>query len=103
VQELFVPPPGAVPISFDRRFAASIWQQFAVLMRRWLTAYWRNPSYNAGRLFYAIVLACLLGTIYLGKGQKRDNLSDITNIAGALFICITFLGALRCVGAGLRG
>lgn len=92
VEELSVPLPGSRPPKFDRAFAASSWQQFATLMWRWGTTYWRNPEYNASRLVYCVVLACLLGTIYLFKGQVKRSLSDISNIAGALFICATFLG-----------
>jgi hypothetical protein len=44
------------------------------------------------------VLAVLLGTIYLWMGMRRSNLNDITNIMGALFICITFLGTSNASG-----
>jgi hypothetical protein len=40
----------------------------------------------------------LLGTIYLWMGQKRSTYNDITNIMGALFICITFLGTSNASG-----
>jgi hypothetical protein len=55
-------------------------------------------------MVYAVVLAALLGTIYLWKGTAKRTLNDITNIAGALFICSTFLGAavLRRVSAAVR-
>jgi hypothetical protein len=31
----------------------------------------RNPSYNASRIVYCVVLSVLLGTVYLWKGQSR--------------------------------
>jgi hypothetical protein len=31
----------------------------------------RNPSYNASRIVYCVVLSVLLGTVYLWKGQAR--------------------------------
>jgi hypothetical protein len=40
----------------------------------------------------------LLGTIYLWMGQRRSSMTDITNIMGALFICITFLGTSNASG-----
>ncbi|KAF6262509.1 ATP-binding cassette transporter [Scenedesmus sp. NREL 46B-D3] len=98
VQQLSQPPPGSKPLHFDRPYAASTWQQFSVLMRRWLTSYWRNPGYNATRLVFCVVLAVLLGTIYLWMGMRRSSLNDITNIMGALFICITFLGTSNASG-----
>ena len=35
------------------------------------TACRRNPSYNASRIVYCVVLSVLLGTVYLWKGQAR--------------------------------
>uniref|UniRef100_A0A383WGZ5 ABC transporter domain-containing protein n=1 Tax=Tetradesmus obliquus TaxID=3088 RepID=A0A383WGZ5_TETOB len=98
VEQLSQPPPGSAPLHFDRPYAASTWQQFSVLMRRWLTSYWRNPGYNATRIVFCVVLAVLLGTIYLWMGQRRASMSDVTNIMGALFICITFLGTSNASG-----
>lgn len=40
----------------------------------------RNPTYNAGRLVYCVVLGVLLGTIYLWKGQARSTYNDISNM-----------------------
>ncbi|KAF6262511.1 ATP-binding cassette transporter [Scenedesmus sp. NREL 46B-D3] len=98
VQQLSQPPPGSKPLHFDRPYAASTRQQFNVLMRRWFTSYWRDPGYNATRLVFCVVLAVLLGTIYLWMGMRRSSLNDITNIMGALFICITFLGTSNASG-----
>jgi hypothetical protein len=55
VQELSQPSAGSQPLHFERPYAASTWQQFSVLMRRWLTSYWRNPGYNATRLVFCVV------------------------------------------------
>ena len=40
VEELAHPPPGSQPLHFNRPFAASSWQQFTVLSKRWFTNYW---------------------------------------------------------------
>ena len=71
VSSLSVQPPGSQPLKFDRHYAANRWQQFQVLMGRWFRSYWRDPGYNAVRIVYCVVLAVLLGTIYLRLGQKR--------------------------------
>jgi hypothetical protein len=71
VEQLSHPPEGSKPLHFDRPYAASSWQQFLVLSKRWHVSYWRNPSYNASRIVYCVVLAVLLGTNYLWKGQAR--------------------------------
>lgn len=55
MEQLSQPPPGSAPLHFDRPYAASTWQQFSVLMRRWLTSYWRNPGYNATRIVFCVV------------------------------------------------
>jgi hypothetical protein len=44
----------------------------------------RNPSYNASRIVYCVVLAVLLGTIYLWKGQARSTYNDISN----MWVCL---------------
>ncbi|KAF6261001.1 ATP-binding cassette transporter [Scenedesmus sp. NREL 46B-D3] len=98
VEQLALPQPGSTPLHFDRPYAASTWQQFDVLMRRWLQSYWRNPLYNATRFAFCMLLGVVLGTVYLWKGSKRESLNDITNIMGALFICITFLGTSNASG-----
>jgi hypothetical protein len=71
VEQLAQPQPGSSPLHFDRPYAASSWQQFDVLMRRWLQSYWRNPLYNATRFAFCILLGVVLGTVYLWKGSKR--------------------------------
>jgi hypothetical protein len=40
----------------------------------------RNPTYNAGRIVYCVVLGVLLGTIYLWKGQNRSTYNDVSNM-----------------------
>lgn len=71
VEQLAQPQPGSSPLHFDRPYAASTWQQFDVLMRRWLQSYWRHPLYNATRFAYCVLLGVILGTVYLWKGGKR--------------------------------
>lgn len=55
VDELSHPLPGSQQLHFARPFAASSWQQFQVLMWRWLVSYWRNPGYNATRIAFCVV------------------------------------------------
>jgi hypothetical protein len=71
VEQLAQPQPGSSPLHFDRPYTAFSWQQFDVLMRRWLQSYWRNPLYNATRFAFCILLGVVLGTVYLWKGSKR--------------------------------
>jgi hypothetical protein len=71
VEQLAQPQPGSTPLHFDRPYAATTWQQFDVLMRRWLQSYWRHPLYNATRFAYCVLLGIILGTVYLWKGSKR--------------------------------
>ena len=40
VEELSHPVPGSKPLHFDRPYAASSWQQFLVLSKRWQLSYW---------------------------------------------------------------
>jgi hypothetical protein len=58
VEQLSHPPPGSQPLHFARPYAASTRQQFAVLMKRWLSSYWRNPGYNATRMVFCVVRGC---------------------------------------------
>jgi hypothetical protein len=51
----------------------------------------RNPTYNASRIVYCVVLAVLLGTIYLWKGQARYDPLCFCGSAGA--------GVLRSTGS----
>jgi hypothetical protein len=40
VEKLLHPVPGSKPLHFDRPYAASSWQQFLVLSKRWQRSYW---------------------------------------------------------------
>jgi hypothetical protein len=40
VEELSHPAAGSQPLHFDRPYAASSWQQFLVLSKRWQRSYW---------------------------------------------------------------
>ena len=49
IDRLEVPPPGSAPLHFTSAFAQPQAVQFWLLLRRNLTSYSRNPSYNATR------------------------------------------------------
>jgi ABC-type multidrug transport system permease subunit len=95
IDKLEVPPEGSRALHFDSQFAQSQWVQFNELIRRNLTSYARNPSYNGTRFIFGAVLGLLFGSILWQIGQKRGNIQDISNILGALYLSVLFLAFIN--------
>ncbi|GLC47082.1 hypothetical protein PLESTM_002024000 [Pleodorina starrii] len=92
-----LPQPGSEPLGFSRRYAVSIGSQFALLMRRALVTYWRNPPYNVLRYMVTLSMGVLFGTLYWDRGNKRTSLLGVMDIMGALYSTTVFMGISNCL------
>ncbi|KAF7803604.1 ABC transporter G family member 29-like [Senna tora] len=96
VKELSTPPAGVKDLYFPTQYAQSTWGQFkSCLWKQWWT-YWRSPDYNLVRLFFTLVAAFLMGTIFWKVGTKRSNSTDLTMVIGAMFTSVLFVGINNC-------
>ncbi|XP_050384102.1 ABC transporter G family member 29-like [Argentina anserina] len=96
VKELSTPPPGAKDLYFATQYSQSSFQQFkSCLWKQWWT-YWRTPDYNLVRFFFTLASALMLGTMFWKVGTKRESISDLTMIIGAMYSAVLFVGINNC-------
>jgi ABC-type multidrug transport system permease subunit len=69
--------------------------QYKVLLVRYFKAYWRSPPYNTTRLILALCAALMIGSAYWSRGNNYGTTADVTNILGALFISVMFIGSIN--------
>ncbi|KAL1060575.1 hypothetical protein V6Z11_1Z087400 [Gossypium hirsutum] len=93
VQESRVPAQGSKELHFSTRFSQNRWEQFKACLWKQHLSYWRNPTYNLGRMILAMVSSVLYGALLWNKGQKVDNDQDFFNIMGSTYVFIVCIGA----------
>ena len=73
--------------------------QVSALMRKFQSAYWRNPSYNFLRYVTTVLVALLYGSIYYqaAAGQSPLPFSSIQSIGGLVDASIGYLGIAALV------
>ncbi|KAF5957019.1 hypothetical protein HYC85_004244 [Camellia sinensis] len=96
VKELSTPPPGVKDLYFKTQYSQSTWGQFKSCSWKQQWTYWRSPEYNLVRFFFTIACAVAIGTIFWQIGRKRDNITDLTTIIGAMYAAVLFVGINNC-------
>ncbi|KAI8826193.1 ABC-2 type transporter-domain-containing protein [Fimicolochytrium jonesii] len=76
--------------SGTRQFNVPFGTQLSLVWKRMLLSYWRNPSYNFGRIISQILCALLIGFSYY---QLENTATDLQNKVFAIFMAMT-IGAL---------
>ncbi|MBA0548689.1 hypothetical protein Golob_019773, partial [Gossypium lobatum] len=99
VQELRVPAQGSKELHFSTRFSQNRWEQFKACLWKQHLSYWRNPTYNLGRMILAMVSSVLYGALLWNKGQKVDNDQDFFNIMGSTYVFMICIGASNLFSA----
>lgn len=64
--------------------------QFALLLKRGLTSYWRNPDYNFVRMVISVVIALLFASAFANYNYSTDV--DTISLAAVIFITSLFMG-----------
>ncbi|KAG1346222.1 ABC transporter G family member 39 [Cocos nucifera] len=92
IQELSTPPPGSKDIHFPTQYAQPFLIQCIACFWKQYKSYWRNPSYNAIRLFFTTVIALMFGTIFWRLGSKTHTQQDLFNAMGSMYSAVMFIG-----------
>lgn len=92
VKQLSTPPPGSQDLYFPTKYAQSFFTQCKACFWKQQLSYWRNPKYNAIRFFMTTVIGVIFGVIFWKTGGKMSNQQDLTNLLGAMYSCVVFLG-----------
>ncbi|KAL4605794.1 hypothetical protein ACB092_09G055600 [Castanea dentata] len=92
IKELSTPVPGSNDLHFPTKFSQSFIVQCKACFWKQHWSYWRNPQYNAIRLFMTVVIGVMFGLIFWDKGQKMAKQQDLMNLLGAMYAAVLFLG-----------
>ena len=92
VKRLATPAPGSDPPTFADRYAAPVWAQFEHVLRRLLTIYWRDQSYNNIRFFLMVFCGTMLGLVY--QGVNDDDEPGINSKIAVVYMGVGLIGVL---------
>eukprot|EP00257_Ricinus_communis_P021346 XP_015580817.1 pleiotropic drug resistance protein 2 [Ricinus communis] len=92
IKELSTPQPGSQDLYFPTRYSQSFITQCKACFYKQNWSYWRNSRYNAIRFFMTIVIGVMFGIIFWGKGDQIETQQQLTNLLGATYAAILFLG-----------
>jgi len=88
-------PPKELEITYSTEFAVPTSERQKLMNRRLITIYWRSPAYNYSRLMVCIVIAFILGSVFVTernlKKLTEDNLRAYFSVTFLSFIIIGIL------------
>ncbi|KAL3523636.1 hypothetical protein ACH5RR_016470 [Cinchona calisaya] len=92
IKQLSTPPPGSQDLYFPTKYSQSFLTQCKACFWKQHLSYWRNPNYNAIRFFMTIIIGLIFGIIFWKKGNKMSRQQDLSNLLGAMYSAVMFLG-----------
>ncbi|KAG6622610.1 pleiotropic drug resistance protein ABC superfamily [Phytophthora cinnamomi] len=91
------PAPDRLPeLVFTRKRAASPLTQLRMLMGRFMTIYWRTPSYNLTRFLIAFALAVIFGLVLVNGNYTTYQ--GLNSAVGIIFMTALYQGYITYVG-----
>lgn len=82
-----VDPPKELEITYISKFAVPAQERRRLVTERLQTVYWRSPTYNLSRLLVCIVIALILGSVFITERQ----LPILTETNMRAYFSVTFL------------
>ncbi|CAH9108624.1 unnamed protein product [Cuscuta epithymum] len=92
IEQLSTPGPASQDLHFPTKYAQSFFTQCKACFWKMHMSYWRHPQYNAIRFFMTIIIGVIFGVIFWKKGNKTSRQQDLTNLMGAMYAAVMFLG-----------
>ncbi|KAG6418675.1 hypothetical protein SASPL_120879 [Salvia splendens] len=92
IQKLSNPEAGSHDLFFPTKYSQPLLVQFVACFWKQYWSYWRNPQYNAIRFFMTTVIGLIFGVIFWNKGTTMYKEQDLTNLLGAMYAAVLFLG-----------
>jgi ABC-2 type transporter len=80
-------PPKELEIWYQSEFAVPASERQRLVNKRLQTVYWRSPTYNLSRLLVCIIIAFILGSVFI----TERNLSTLTETQIRAYFSVTFL------------
>ncbi|WCJ41760.1 ABC transporter G family member 34 [Euphorbia peplus] len=97
IKELSVPSPGSKDLYFPTKYSQSFPTQCKACFWKQYWSYWRNTRFNTIRFVMTIAIGLMFGVIFWEKGQKYDTQQDLSNLLGAAFGALLFLGSINAM------
>ncbi|XP_049933546.1 pleiotropic drug resistance protein 2-like isoform X3 [Nymphaea colorata] len=97
IKEFSAPVPGSKDLFFPTKYSQNFLVQCKACFWKQFWSYWRNPQYNAIRMFMTIIIGLLFGTIFWKAGKKTSTQQELLNILGAMYSAVFFLGASNSI------
>ncbi|KAG5055661.1 hypothetical protein JHK85_008171 [Glycine max] len=98
IKELSTPPQGSSDLRFPTKYSQSFFVQCKACFWKQYWSYWRNPSYNAVRLFFTIAIGIMFGLIFWNKAKNIKKQQDLFDLLGAMYAAVMFLGTSNTMG-----
>ncbi|XVF05221.1 hypothetical protein REPUB_Repub05bG0153200 [Reevesia pubescens] len=93
IKELSTPQPGSKDLYFPTKYSQNFVTQCKACFWKQYWSYWRNSQYNVVRMLMTTAIGLLFGVIFWNKGDKLQQQQDLTNLLGATYAAVLFLGA----------
>ncbi|KAI9996215.1 hypothetical protein PInf_013598 [Phytophthora infestans] len=91
------PAPDHLPeLIFKNKRAAGHWTQLRMLVGRFMTIYWRTPSYNLTRFLIAFGLAVIFGLVLVNG--RYTTYQGLNSAVGIIFMTALYQGYITYVG-----
>ncbi|KAL2227667.1 UNVERIFIED_CONTAM: Pleiotropic drug resistance protein 2 [Sesamum indicum] len=91
-KELSTPTPESQDLYFPTKYSQPFLVQFKACFWKQHWSYWRNPQYNVIRFFMTTIIGIIFGVIFWDKGDKMHKQQDLSNLMGAMYAAVLFLG-----------
>ncbi|KAI3470595.1 hypothetical protein Pfo_027258 [Paulownia fortunei] len=91
-EKLSNPAPESQDLYFPTKYSQPFLVQFKACFWKQHWSYWRNPQYNVIRFFMTTVIGIIFGVIFWNKGDKMHKQQDLSNLLGAMYAAVLFLG-----------
>ncbi|KAL9233903.1 hypothetical protein vseg_008838 [Gypsophila vaccaria] len=98
IQRHSVPAPGSKDLYFPTRYSRSLRTQFIACLWKQHCSYWRNTMYTAMRLFFALFVGVMFGSIFWRLGSKTNTQQSLLNAMGSMYTAVLFLGIQNSSG-----
>lgn len=85
----------ALEIKYDSKFAETWYRRDTLMANRLVTIYWRSPAYNLSRMSLSLVIAFLLGSMFIPIRRKTVfSEAEMTSMLSTIFIAFIIVGVL---------
>ncbi|KAL7184870.1 hypothetical protein ACSBR2_026922 [Camellia fascicularis] len=98
IKNLSMPASGSEDLYFPTKYSQPFITQCMACFWKQHWSYWRNPQYNATRFFMTTAIGIIFGLIFWKKGEQTHKQQDLTNLLGAMYVAVMFLGGTNTSG-----